>query len=86
MTATAATRTPAHPHSDRARRFFETFKNTSLDEMLGVQRAYIEDYKRWKAEGDGVMAEITLDRCINPLGEAIDMRDGTCRECAEERA
>lgn len=60
-----------------ARKMLTVFSHLSFDELLGVQRVYIEDYKRWKAEGD-VMAAITLDQ-VNAMGEVIDMMDGTTR-------
>lgn len=62
----------------RARKMFTVFSHLSFDELLGVQRVYIDDYKRWKAEGDDVMAAITLDQ-VNALGEVIDLMDGTTR-------
>lgn len=61
-----------------ARKMLTAFSHLSFDELLGVQRVYIEDYKRWKAEGDDVMAAITLDQ-VNAMGEVIDMMDGTTR-------
>lgn len=73
----------SHTHSPRAIRFAETFENISVAEMIEVQRVYIGDFERLRAEGNEATAQRILDRNINPLGEAIDMRDGTCRECAE---
>lgn len=61
-----------------ARKMVTVFSHLSFYDLLGVQRVYIEDYKRWKEEGDDVMAAITLDQ-VNELGEVIDMMDGTTR-------
>lgn len=76
----------SHTHSPRAVQFGEMFANISVAEMLEVQAVYVSDFHRMKAEGSVDTAQRILDRNVNPMGEAIDMRDGTCRECAEARA
>lgn len=74
-----------HTHSPRAEMFAETFKNTLFDDLIAVQAVYVADYHREIALGRTELAQRILERNVNPMGEAIDMRDGTCRECAEAR-
>lgn len=77
--------TTLHTHSDRASYFFESYRNITVRDMFDVQQVFIDAYRRGIEEGRYNYAERLMDLMIIPLGEAIDMRDGTCRECAEAR-